>query len=338
MPDPVTGVGAGLGLIGSSITADAASDAASSQADAAAKAAEAAAFRPVGVTTRFGRSGYNFDPTGKLIGAGYQVSPDLAAMREGLVGLAGGSLGQAQNMAQMQPWFNQQASNIANLGTQYLSTTPQQAAQTWMTQQQGLLAPGREQQLAKVRNDLQQTGRAGLSFGATEAGGRAATNPEMAAYYNSLAQQDAQLASQADAYGRERTNYGIGLLGSGVNLTQQGFGLQQEALKPWQSFLNAANTVEGMGQGSLDLATALGAQQSTAGANQGRYLSSTGGQYTGSALGSGLMGLANNKQFTSGLGNWLSGTGGVQANVGGYTPSWGTDGSAYNPSANLYAY
>ena len=306
MPNPAL-IGAGAGLLGSSMIADSTSDAAASSAEAQAKAAEASAFRPVGVTTRFGRSGYSYDPTGKLIGAGYQVSPDLAAMREGLVGLAGGSLGQAQNMAGMQPWFNQQASSLANLGTQYLGTSPQQAAQTWMGQQQGLLAPGREQALSKVRNDLQQSGRAGLSFGATQSGNLAATNPEMAAYYNSLSQQDQQLASQADAYGRERTNYGIGLLGSGVNLAQQGFGLQQEALKPWQSYLNSANAVEGMGQGSLDIATALGSQQSTAGANQGRYLSQTGTQNTGSALGSGLMGLANNQQFTSGLGNWAQG-------------------------------
>ena len=306
-------IGGGLGLLGSSMQADAASDAAAGQAAAAQTAAEASAFRPVGVTTRFGRSGYSYDPTGKLIGAGYQVSPDLAAMREGLVGLAGGSLGQAQNMAGMQPWFNQQASSLANLGTQYLGTSPQQAAQTWMGQQQGLLAPGREQALSKVRNDLQQSGRAGLSFGATQSGNLAATNPEMAAYYNSLSQQDQQLASQADAYGRERTNYGIGLLGSGVNLAQQGFGLQQAALGPWQSYLNSANAVEGMGQGSLDIATALGSQQSTAGANQGRFLSAAGQQYNGSALGSGLMGLAGNRQFTSGLGNWLGGSWGSSA-------------------------
>ena len=143
--------------------------------------------------------------------------------------------------------------------------------------------------------------------------GRAATNPEMAAYYNSIAQQDAQLASQADAYGRERTNYGIGLLGAGVNTAQQGFGLQQAALSPWSSYFGAANQIEGAGQGAMDLATALGAQQSTAGANQGRYLSAAGQQYNGSALGSGLMGLAGNRQFTSGLGNWLGGSWGSSA-------------------------
>lgn len=307
-------IAGGLGLLGSSMTSDAAESSAASQAAAAQTAAEAAAFRPVGVTTRFGRSGYTYDPSGKVIGAGYQVAPDLAAQREGLMGLAGGSLAQAQEWASTQPWFNAKAQQLGQLGESYLATSPQNAAQSWMSQQQALLAPEREQALAKVRNDLQQTGRAGLSFGATQSGNMAATNPEMAAYYNAMAKQDAQLASQADAYGRERTNYGIGLLGSGVNLAQQGFGIQAEALKPWSSYLGAAKTVEGMGQGAMDIATALGAQQSTAGANQGRYLSSTGTPYTGSALGSGLMGLAQNKQFTSGLGNWLGGTWGNNSN------------------------
>jgi hypothetical protein len=293
-------IGGGLGLIGSSMQADAASESAASQAAAAKAAAEAAAFRPVGLTTRFGRSGYTYDANGNLVGAGYQVAPDLAAMREGLIGLAGGSLGQAQNAAILQPWFNQQAQQTAELGTKYLSTTPEQAAQSWMSQQQGLLAPGREQALAKVRNNLQQTGRAGLAFGATEAGNRAATNPEMAAYYNAMAQQDADLASKADLYGQARNTYGLGLLGSGVNLLEQGYGLQQAALKPWQSYLGAANTVEGMGAGAMDASSALGAKTSTAGATQAQYLNRT-AQPQYSQLGTGLMGLAQNQQFTNAL-------------------------------------
>lgn len=289
-------IGAGLNLVGGVMQNNSANDA--NQA-----AAQASAFKPVGVTTRFGRSGYTYDGGGNMTGAGYQVSPDLAAMREGLMGLAGGSLGQVQNTAILQPWFNQQASQVADLGTKYLSTSPEQAAQGWMQQQQGLLAPGREQQLAKTRNDLQQSGRAGLAFGATQSGNQAATNPEMAAYYNSIANQDAQLASQADAYGRERNTYGLGLLGSGVNLLQQGYGLQQESLKPWQSYLDAAIKTEGMGQGALDIASALGAKSSTAGANQAAYIAKTGTN----PLGTTLMGLGNNQQFTSGMGNWLGG-------------------------------
>jgi hypothetical protein len=64
-----------------------------------------------------------------------------------------------------------------------------------MQQQQDLLAPSRERQYAQLQNQLFQTGRGGLSVGATGlrpsgAGGLGATTPEMEAYYNALAQQD----------------------------------------------------------------------------------------------------------------------------------------------------
>ena len=412
-------VGAGLGLLGSSQQADAAGDAAASQAEAARIAADAAAFRPVGLTTRFGKSGYSYDPEGRLVGAGYELAPDLAAMREGMMGLAGGSLYQAQQMRQLQPYIDESATNLFKLGTNLLpkdlnyqaspesqqyaqmlrsqsaasmpldysgraapeaqglynqlsgmgnkimptNYDPTARAQQVMQQQQALLAPGREQELAKVRNSLQQSGRAGLAMGATEAGRLAATNPEMAAYYNAMAQQDAQLAAgaqsqargelqqdinlaqglgttglntlqqsqqqqlqnsltrgqyatgmmgtalnaqqQAEQYARNNMlsniNTGAGLLGTGMNTVSQGYGLQTASLQPWQQYMQAAQGIEGMGINAMDLSTALGAKSSTAGANQANYLSRTGTPYTGSAIGSGLMGLANNQQFTNAL-------------------------------------
>jgi hypothetical protein len=310
MPNPV-GIAlgsAGAGLVGSSMQADAASDAATGQAEAARVAAEASAFRPVGLTTRFGRSGYTYDSKGNIVGAGYQVAPDLAAMREGLIGMAGGNLANVQAAAMAMPQINQSAKSLWDLGNKYVATSPEQAAQSWMSNQQALLAPQNEQALAKVRNSLQQQGRAGLAFGATEAGNRAATNPEMAAYYNSLAQQNAQLATQADQYGMDRSKFGAGMLGSGLNLAGEGINLQVKNLDPWKAYLGAANTVEGMGQGAMDASSALGAKQSTAGANQAQYLARAGGGGTGySPVGAGLMGLANNPQFTNALGGLFSG-------------------------------
>ena len=308
-------VGAGLGLLGSSQQADAAGDAAASQAEAARIAADAAAFRPVGLTTRFGKSGYTYDANGNLIGAGYQVAPDLAAMREGMLGMAGGSLSQAQQMRQLQPYLDESGTNLFKLGTQALPQTTDinQLSQNYVNQQKGLLAPGREQDLARVRNSLQQSGRAGLAFGATEAGRQAATNPEMAAYYNSLAQQDAQIAAnavpQAQQQLQNQINTGVGLMGSGINTISQGYGLQTASLQPWQQYMQGAQNVEGMGANSMDLSSALGAKTSTAGANQANYLAKTGMPYTGSAIGAGLMGLANNSQFTNGLGNMFNNMG-----------------------------
>jgi hypothetical protein len=293
---------AALNLFGSSQQASAAGDASAANAEAARIAAEAAAFRPVGLTTRFGKSGFNYDAQGNLQGAGYQVAPDLAAMREGMLGMAGGSLAQVQQMRQLQPFIDESATNAYKLGTQYMAQSPEQAGQDWMNQQQRMLAPQREQQLAKVRNDLQQSGRAGLAFGATEAGNLAATNPEMAAYYNSIANQNNQLAAQADAYGQQRTSYGIGLMGSGMDMVGRGYGLQTAAMAPWQQYMQGAQSIESMGQGAMDQSTALGAKSSTAGANQAQYLNRSVNGGTGySPLGAGLMGLANNQTFLSGI-------------------------------------
>ena len=187
-----------LGTIGSSAvgalgTNYAANQAASDATQSAQTAAQMAQFRPEGITTRFGKSGFQYDPTsGQLTGAGYQVAPDVAAAREGLMGMAGTGLGQAQQIQAFQPNVNAQAAGLFNLGAQYVAQTPQAAAQQYMTQQQQLLAPGREQQMAQLYNQQQQQGRMGLATGATSAGytagapGLQATNPTIAAAMLSL--------------------------------------------------------------------------------------------------------------------------------------------------------
>lgn len=410
------------------------------------QAAEMAAFRPVGVTTRFGKSGFTYDDQGRLTGAGYQVAPDIAAQREALLGLSGGALSQAQAAQGFVPQYQGAAQSLFGLGSQFLPTstaysaspeasqyadflrqqaamaapsgfsatptaasqqyanqlagiagaalptsfegsaTPeaqalynqlartagqvmptsydtQAAAQRYVQQQQGLLAPQREQQLAQLRNQLQQTGRTGLATGATAAGSRAATNPEMAAYYNALAQQDAQIAANAEQQARTnlqsdiglasqlgttglgalttsqqqaanqalaRAQFGTGLISTGYGATtaagqqqlsnalqlgqfasgqmgsalqaQQaaeeiarqrmlsniqtgqglfgaagqllgtGYGLQTQALAPWQSYLSGAQTIEGLGQQALTSGTSLGSSQAAAGAQAGNLL------------------------------------------------------------------
>jgi hypothetical protein len=241
---------------------------------AAQQAAEAAAFRPVGVTTRFGKSGFQYDDQGRLVGAGYQVAPDVAAQREALMGLAGGSLSQAQAAQGFQAPLTSAAQGLFNLGQQYIAESPEAAAQRVMSQQQGLLAPQREQQLAQIRNRLQQTGRSGLATGATTAGGMAATNPEMAAYYNAIAQQDAQLAANAQQQAQQQALYGAGLFGTGAGLIGQGYGLQTQALSPWTGYLGGATTLEGLGQQALTTGSGLGSSMAQAGAQQGSLLNS----------------------------------------------------------------
>lgn len=250
-----------LGLFGSIYSSNRAANAAQ---QAGQQAAQASQFRPVGVTTRFGRSGFNYGPGGELIGAGYQAAPDIAAMREALLGIGGGALQQAQQAQEFFPQVRTGAQGLFNLGSQYVAQTPQAAAADYMSKQQALLAPQREQQLAGVRNRLFQTGRSGLATGATAAGDRAATNPEMAAYYNALAQQDAQLAAQAQQAGQQQVQFGQGLMSGALGLQGAGYNLQNQALAPFTGAFQAATGVEQQAQAPLTLGAGLGSQASAA--------------------------------------------------------------------------
>jgi hypothetical protein len=268
----MAGLGDLLGLFGSIYSSNKAADAAQS---AGQQAAQASQFRPVGVTTRFGRSGFNYGPGGELIGAGYQAAPDVAAMRESLLGIGGGALQQAQQAQGFFPQVQTGAQGLFNLGNQYVAQTPQAAAADWMSKQQALLAPQREQQLAGVRNRLFQTGRSGLATGATAAGDRAATNPEMAAYYNALAQQDAGLAAQAQQQGQQQVQFGQGLMSGALGLQGAGYNLQNQALAPFTGAFGAANTVEQQALQPLTLGAGLGSSASAA-AMQGARLNMAG--------------------------------------------------------------
>jgi hypothetical protein len=165
-------------------------------------------FRPVGTTTRFGTSNFQVDPaTGQLVSAGYTAAPEITSAQNRLLGL----------------------------GASYLAQTPEEVAQQYLSKQYELLDPSRQRQLASIRNQAFQTGRGGLSVGSTGlrpsgAQGLMGANPEMEAYYNALAQQDAQLAAQAQQAGQQQVTYGTGLFGQAgqlENLAQQPFALSQ---------------------------------------------------------------------------------------------------------------
>jgi hypothetical protein len=179
------------------------------------------------------------------------------------------------------------ANSLFNLGQQYVAQSPQEAASTWMGNQQQILAPGREQQLAQLQNTQFQQGRGGLAVGATTQGytqgaqGLAATNPQLAAYYNAMAQQDATLAGQAQQQGQAQTTFGQGLMTGGLGLASSGYGLQNAALQPYNTALAGAASTEALGQNAFDLSTALGAKQATAGAQVADILNSANKQAAG---------------------------------------------------------
>lgn len=255
----------------------AANTSAAAQLEAARIAADAAKFRPVGVTTRFGGSDFQFDNQGNLIRAGYTVSPELQSYQDQLRALTEQQLQQGLMAPQQYAPLTGAAGGLFSLGQQYLAQTPEQAAQKYMEQQQNLLAPSRERQYAQLQNQLFQTGRGGLSVGGTGlrpsgSQGLGASNPEMEAYYNALAQQDAALAAQAQQAGQQQTAFGAGLFGQGAGLLGQYQAGQVGALSPFQTSLGLGGTIEQMGQQGLQIGSELGGRTANAGANVGQSL------------------------------------------------------------------
>jgi hypothetical protein len=276
---------AGAGLIGGYLAGESAKSAAETSAagqrQSAQMAADAARFRPVGVTTRFGSSNFQTDEQGNLIGAGYNVSPELQAYQDQLRALSQQQIQQGLMAPQQYAPLQGAAGGLFNLGQQYLAQSPEQVAQKYIEQQQNLLAPSRERQYSQLQNQLFQTGRGGLSVGATGARpsgaqGLGASNPELEAYYNAMAQQDAQLAAQAQAAGQQQVAFGTGLFGSGSQLLGQYQAGQVGALSPFQTTLGLGSTIEQMGQTPLDISAQLGGRTATAGANVGQALLSGG--------------------------------------------------------------
>ena len=251
------------------------------QAGSVNRSVNLAQFKPVGTTTAFGTSQYTVDPTtGQITQAGYTSTPQIQAAQQGLMA-AGQAFIPTGNL-------QQQAADI-------------------MAQQQGLLAPGREQQLAGLQNKLFQTGTTGLATGGTRAGyapgqqGLMQTNPLAAAYYNSIAQQDAGLAANAQNQALARAQ------------AQQGLS---------SSLFGQAGSLEALAQQPLTLGTNIANLQATAGGRAGQIgllggsslagtqlqgnLAQVYGQ--GQALGSVVNPLAQAAQqgLSTAIGNWLS--------------------------------
>ena len=295
-------IGGGLGLLGGAMSSNAASNAAAqssaAQIEAARIAAEASKFKPIGTTTRFGSSQFGYDPSGNLTSAGYTMSPELKAQQDILMGRSGGALDLAGTNAGA-------GQGLFNLGAQYAATSPQEAAAQWMKQQQDILRPGQDQAYAALQQNLQNSGRGGLSI--AQGGDLASANPEAAAYYNSLAKQQALLAGQATEMGQKQVFYGAGLMGTGIDL-------QSAAYNPYKTQFGLAQTLEGAAQQPLDLSSSLAGR--TTAANQFGQTGLLAAQNAAATLnynanktspwGTALAGAASNPQLISGIQNWMT--------------------------------
>lgn len=308
--------------------------------EAAGRAYEAAAqFKPVGTTNAFGTTQYTYNPQGQLETAGYQLNPQLSALSQGALGAAGTTGQQFYNQA------TQAGLGLTGLGSQYIAQSPEEAAAKYMQQQQALLQPGQDYARAQMNQGLFSSGRGGL----TVEGPTGAANPEMAAYYNSLARQQAELAANADLYGRQRVAFGADLTGQGLNLGAA-------AYKPQAANLAMMQNVEGLGQDVLNKGLQMGqlrtqaAQLGAKGAMEGtlagaesRYAAAMSPSFGQSVLGGlanaglnyatgGLAGMAGNA--IGGIGNWTS-LGGLQDKF--FGPQYATQAELSSP-ANMGFY
>lgn len=335
------------GMVGSQVSKEAIQAAQEEARRAGQQAAAMAQFRPVGITTRFGSSQFQVDPvTGQLVSAGYTPSATTTAYQDALAKMTEQGLmqgGQQQQLAQ-QYLAAQVGQPLSALGQQYLGESPEAIRQRYVEQQTALLAPQQEQQLANIRNQLFQTGRGGLSTGATAAGGMAATNPELAAYYNALANQQRQIAAGAEQAAQQQAQFGAGLFSQGLGLTQQGqqFGQQlgTGAFSPFTTGYAAQSALEQAALQPLSLGASLGAQASTSGAQAGR-LGLAGG------LGAAELGVRKELQYSptaSILGALTSPTSTLPAGLGnlygglfGVAPSW-TTGADVIPTSTFGGY
>jgi hypothetical protein len=272
----VAGVQTLLSGAAASKTAEKATEAAQIQANAqveAAKiAAEAAKFRPVGVTTRFGASKFGFDEKGNLTSAGYTPSAEISGYQDRLRTLAGQGLTDVEGARAAYQPLTGAAQNLFSLGGQYLAKSPEQAAADYISKQQALIAPSRQTQLADVQNKLFQQGRTGAAV--AQGGNLMATSPELAAYYNALAQQDLTLAAQADQEARDRIKFGSGLFDTGANLQGRFYSGQTAAYQPFATAMDTTAGLERLAAEPLALGTSIGAKTTASAAEAGRLLSS----------------------------------------------------------------
>ena len=285
----------------------------------------------------------------------YAQAPNLFNKGEAAYGQGNMLFGQAANLF---PQANAQFLNsqqVAGAGQGYLSQSPEAAQAAYLARSQAALAPQDEQTLARLRNQVYQKGRAGLATGGTTAGGLLASNPEMAAYYNSLAQRNLALNAQAGEQARADTALGSSLYGQSANIANVGGNLYNVGAGVTTAGGNLYNV--GANQyGTAGQLTSVGNQALATGG--GLLTTSTGGTTAGGLLASNpemaayynslaQRNLALNAQAgeqaraDTALGSSLYGQSANIANVGGNLYNVGAGvttagGNLYNVGANQY--
>jgi hypothetical protein len=253
------------GALAGSSAKSAANTAANAQLESARIAAEEQRFRPVGMTTRFGSSQFGFDDDGRLSSAGYTASPEIQALQDRLSALYGQGLGYAERAGAAAAPLGGAAQGLFNLGGQYLGQSPEAIRNQYLQEQYAMLDPVRQREEQRLGSSVFGRGRAGLNVG--DMG-----QPELFALASARRGQDLQLAAQADQAAQQRIGFGAGLFGTGAGLLGTEYGLQTQAMAPFQTQFGTQQLLEQAAQQPLDIGAQLGGRSATAGANVGQSL------------------------------------------------------------------
>jgi hypothetical protein len=243
----------------------AADRAAETQIQAARIAAEEQRFRPVGISSRFGASQFQFGPEGRLIGASYESSPEIRALQNRLSALYGTSLGQAEEAQAAAEPLGAAGRRLFGLGEQYLAESPEAARQRVFGELQDIRRPEQMREEARLGAGVFGRGRAGLNIGG-------AGQPELFALARAREEQRARDFAQAEQAAQQRIGFGAGLFGTGAGMYGTGYQLQTQALSPFQTQFGISQLLEQAAQQPLDIGAQLGGRTATAGANVGRSL------------------------------------------------------------------
>lgn len=299
---------AAANVVGGYLQGESAKDAANTQAAAqryaADQAAAASRFRPVGLSTGFGTSNFTRDAQGNVISAGYTMTPEQQALFSGLQGMTPEMLAQYQQSPYFARGLLSGSQQQMALGNAYLATDPRDIEAKYLADQQRLLAPQNEQTLANLRTNLFNTGRTDLATGGTSVGGMTASNPEMQAYYNAIARQNAELAAGATQAGQQYATFGADMLSKGGQGLTNYYAALSSAASPLDTQQKMLGTIDARSQQAMTLGADLGKANASAGANAGQMLM-TGAtnaapyQYAAASynpLASGLMGVGSAMQ------------------------------------------
>lgn len=123
--------------------------AAAAQREAALRGAQVSAFRPVGMTSRFGTGQFDITEVGgvpRVTGARYTVAPELQAIQDQIMGLTGGAVTTAQEAQMAAQPLGTAAQRLFNLGGQYISESPEAARQRIYSQLQEARLPSQLQE------------------------------------------------------------------------------------------------------------------------------------------------------------------------------------------------